>query len=311
MCLPPPVYIDEVLMKGERVAREQAAHLAAGSRDLEFHYTALSLLVPDRVRFKYKIEGYDRNWVAAGARRTAYYSSLPPAQYRFRVIAANSGDVWEDGGAAYRFRRKPRFYQTFWFYLPSALAVGLLVWGIYQRNMLRLQRRSGELAVVNTGLEDKLRMEEQLRQSLADKLQAEGRYRDLFESAVYAMYRAQNGRYLEVNRAMVSMLGYGSVDEVIVLDPATQVYSNSADLQRVIAELHAAGRMEGFDTVWKRKDGRHILVRLSGRRTATPPGVPDTFEMIAQDITEHKQLAEQLQQSQKIEAIGQLAGRSA
>src|SRR5260370_8502275 len=60
--LPPPVYIDEVLMKGERVAREQAAHLAAGSRDLEFHYTALSLLVPDRERLKYKLEGYNRNW---------------------------------------------------------------------------------------------------------------------------------------------------------------------------------------------------------------------------------------------------------
>src|SRR5260370_19026444 len=165
--------------------------------------------------------------------------------------------------------------------------------------MLRLKRRSRELAVVNTGLEDKLGMEEQLRQSLADKLQAEGSYRDLFESAVYAMYRAQNGRYLEVNRAMVSMLGYGSVDEVIVLDPATQVYSNSADLQRVIAELDAAGRMEGFETVWKRKDGRHILVRLSGRRTATPPGVPANFEMIAQDIIVSKRLMEALPLCQK------------
>src|SRR5260370_18217219 len=174
--------------------------------------------------------------------------------------------------------------------------------------MARLPGRSREQAVEKSGLEEKLRMEEQLRQSPAEKLQAEGRYRDLFESAVYAMYRAQNGRYLEAKRAMVSMLGYGSVEEVIVLDPAKQVYSNSADLQRVIAELDAAGRMEGFETVWKRKDGRHILVRLSGRRTATPPGVPDTFEMIAQDITEHKQLEEQLRQSQKMEAIGQLAG---
>src|SRR5260370_16996306 len=137
-------------MKGERVAREQAAHLAAGSRDLEFHYTALSLLVPDRVRFKYKLEGYDRNWVDAGARRTAYYSSLPPGQYTFRVIAANNDGVWNDAGAAYSFTLKPRFYQTFWFYLPSALAVGLLLWGIYQRNMLRLPRRSRQLALSNT-----------------------------------------------------------------------------------------------------------------------------------------------------------------
>src|SRR5260370_1622499 len=211
MCLPPPVYIDEVLMKGERVAREQAAHLAAGSRDLEFHYTALSLLVPDRVRFKYKIEGYDRNWVAAGARRTAYYSSLPPAQYRFRVIAANNDGVWNDAGAAYSFPLKPRFYQTFWFYLPSALAVGLLVWGIYQRNMLRLQRRSRELAVVNTGLDDKLRMEQQLRQSLSAKLQSEGRSRELFDSPGSAMYPAQNGPSPAANRALISISAYPSL----------------------------------------------------------------------------------------------------
>src|SRR5260370_5573965 len=134
-------------MKGERVAREQAANLAGGSRDVEFQYTGLSLVVPDRVRFKYKLEGYDRNWVDAGARRTAYYSSLPPGQYTFRVIAANNDGVWNDAGAAYSFTLKPRFYQTFWFYLPSALSVGLLGWGIYQRNMLPLQRPPRELCV--------------------------------------------------------------------------------------------------------------------------------------------------------------------
>jgi len=151
-------------------------------------------------------------------------------------------------------------------------------------------------------------MEEQLRQSLADKLEAEGRYRDLFESAVYAMYLAQNARYLEVNRAMVTMLGYSSAEEVLALDPATQVYADPDDLRRAIAEIHSTGRMEGFETVWKRKDGRQILVRLSGRRRPMPQGAPDVFEVIAQDITEHKQLEEQLRQSQKMEAIGQLAG---
>src|SRR5260370_7816240 len=123
---PPPVYIDEVLMKGERVAREQAAHLAAGSRDLEFHYTALSLLVPDRVRFKYKLEGYDKDWVDARRRHTAYYSSLPPGQYTFRVIAANNDGVWNETGAAYRFTLKPRSYQTHSFYLLSPLHISFL-----------------------------------------------------------------------------------------------------------------------------------------------------------------------------------------
>lgn len=292
--LPPPVYIEEVLLKGQPVTADEAAIFASGSRNLEIRYTGLSLLVPEKVVFRYMLEGLDKTWTDAGTRRTAYYSYLPPGKYRFRVTAANNDGVWNQTGSTYAFQVRPAFYQTYWFYLSIALAVALLLREIYRRNVQRLKRRAEELAA--------------LSDALAGRLAAEGRYRDLFESAVYAIYRAQGRRYLEVNRAMVTMLGYSSKEEVLALVPESEVYTDVRDLDHVTSELNAAGKVEGFEAVWKRKDGRLIQVRLSGLRIVDPQGGADTYEVIAQDVTERKQLEEQLRQSQKMEAMGRLAG---
>lgn len=291
---PPPVYVEEVLVKGHPVAGERAARLAPGSRNMEIRYTGLSLLVPEKVAFRYMLEGFDKTWIDAGTRRTAYYSYLPPGKYTFRVTAANNDRVWNQTGATYGFDVRPAFYQTYWFYLSCALGVALLLREIYRRNVRRLERRTQELAV--------------LSDALAGKLEAEGRYRDLVESAVYAIYRAKGRRYLEVNRAMVTMLGYASKEEVLALMPESDIYTDVKDLDHIISALDAAGRVEGFEAIWKCKGGRLIQVRLSGRRIADPQGGVDTYEVIAQDVTERKQLEEQLRQSQKMEAIGRLAG---
>jgi PAS domain S-box-containing protein len=291
---PPSVYIEDVMVKGRPVAGDEAASLSSGSRNMEIRYTGLSLLVPEKVTFRYMLEGFDKTWIDAGTRRTAYYSYLPPGDYTFRVTAANNDGVWNQTGATYAFSVQPAFYQTYWFYISSVLAVSLVLREIYRRNVQRLKRRTQELAAFSD--------------ALAGKLEAEGRYRDLFESAVYAIYRTQGRRYLEVNLAMVTMLGYATKEEVLALIPENEVYTDVKDLDHIISALDAAGKVEGFETVWKRRDGRLIQVRLSGRRIADPQGSADTYEVIAQDVTERKQLEEQLRQSQKMEAIGRLAG---
>jgi PAS domain S-box-containing protein len=290
----PQVYIEEVIVKGRPVAGDEAASLPSGSRNMEIRYTGLSFLVPEKVIFRYMLEGFDKTWIEAGTRRTAYYSYLPAGKYTFRVTAANNDGVWNQTGSSYTFNIRPAFYETYWFYLLSVLAVVLLVRAIYRRNVQRLKRRTEELAV--------------LSDALAGKLEAEGRYHDLFESAVDAIYRARGRRYLEVNRAMVTMLGYTSKEEILALTQDSEVYTDVKDLDRVISVLDAAGKVEGFETVWKRQDGRLIQVRLSGRRIADAQGGADTYEVIAQDVTERKHLEEQLRQSQKMEAIGRLAG---
>ena len=99
--LPPPVHIEDVTIDRRRVRFASRAEAPPGRGDLAFRYTGLSFLAPEKVRFKYKLEGYDLDWVDAGDRRAAYYSNIPPGPYTFRVKAANNDGVWNEAGASY------------------------------------------------------------------------------------------------------------------------------------------------------------------------------------------------------------------
>jgi PAS domain S-box-containing protein len=107
---------------------------------------------------------------------------------------------------------------------------------------------------------------------------------------------------------MVAMLGYHSKEEVLALNPATQVYAEAEDFERVRVALDTSDRMEGIEVTWKRQDGKSIVVRLSGRRIPDQRGLADVAEIIAQDVTEQRHLENRLQQAQKMDAIGRLAG---
>ena len=85
------------------------------TRDLEIDYTALSLVAPEKIRFRYKLEGYDGDWQDVGNRRQAFYTNLSPTNYRFRVIACNNSGVWNETGASLNFSIAPAYYQTAWF----------------------------------------------------------------------------------------------------------------------------------------------------------------------------------------------------
>jgi len=105
-------------------------------RDLQIDYTGLSLAAPEKVRFRYMLEGHDRDWQDAGARRQAFYNDLPPRNYRFRVIASNNSGVWNEAGALLDFAIAPAYYQTTWFRLLCVAAFLALFGALYQ---LRLQ----------------------------------------------------------------------------------------------------------------------------------------------------------------------------
>ena len=147
--VPPPVVIeqvraDETIVFGS--ARfstntgfdpgSSALRLPPGrARVLEFHYTANSLVAPELARFRYRLEGHDRNWTDAGDRRIAYYTGLPPGAYRFHVLACNNHGIWNDTGASYAFSLAPHFYETMWFYAVAGLGV---IGGAYGLHRLRL-----------------------------------------------------------------------------------------------------------------------------------------------------------------------------
>ncbi|HWB84175.1 MAG TPA: two-component regulator propeller domain-containing protein [Bryobacteraceae bacterium] len=140
----PPVYVERVTANG-RTSLGNGGRVTAGS-NLEFHYTALSFLFPERVRFRYQLEGFDRDWVEADTRRVAYYTNLPPGSYRFHVIACNNDGLWNTAGASLSFKASPHFYQTFWFYGLCALVVALVSSGVYHWRVRGLRRRERDLA---------------------------------------------------------------------------------------------------------------------------------------------------------------------
>jgi two-component system, cell cycle sensor histidine kinase and response regulator CckA len=151
----------------------------------------------------------------------------------------------------------------------------------------------------------------QLRQVQEAALRAsESHYRSLVQNAPYGIYRSTvDGRFLAVNRALVTMLGYDSEEELLAADVGADVYRDPEVRQRLIAQHQVAHTITNVDVEWKRKDGKSIPVRLSGRAVfASPRGEPDGFEMIVEDVTSRRALEEQLRQAQKMEAVGQLAG---
>jgi PAS domain S-box-containing protein len=136
---------------------------------------------------------------------------------------------------------------------------------------------------------------------------ARGRFQSIFDNAVFGLYvSTPDGRFLQANPALASMLGYESVDDLIEAGPRS-LYMDTALREEIVQEALISGRVPTHDFEWLRRDSTPISVRVGGKAIRGPDG-ETAFEMIVQDITEQKRTEEQLRQTQKMEAIGQLAG---
>ena len=143
--VPPPVYVEAVAVDGVDVRPGDGIEVGPGRGELMILYTAPSLRVPERVRFRYRLEGFDADWVDAGDRRVAYYTNIPPGRYLFRVIASNDDGVWNETGASLSLRLRPHFYQTRWFH--GSLGALMIVAGLalHRVRVRQLKQREKEL----------------------------------------------------------------------------------------------------------------------------------------------------------------------
>lgn len=144
---PPPVAIEDVLIDGQadNYPAEGSTSFEPGKKKFEFHYTALSLMAPEKVHFKYQLVGFDRDWVNAGSSRIAYYTNLNPGNYRFRVIACNNDGFWNEKGATFGFYLQPYFYQTPWFYALGLITALFIFSAGYKIRVRQLKARENEL----------------------------------------------------------------------------------------------------------------------------------------------------------------------
>jgi signal transduction histidine kinase/ligand-binding sensor domain-containing protein len=158
----PDVFVQSISVDGKLTRDVQYLHLPVHANAIEIDYTATSVLIPERVRFRYKLEGLDADWQAVGTRRQAFYSSLPPGQYRFRVVACNSDGLWSAKDASVGFEIPPSFLQSLTFKVMCAtLAVALLALLYHIRLRLLLHQ-------VRTRLYERLAERERIARDLHD-----------------------------------------------------------------------------------------------------------------------------------------------
>jgi len=168
--LAPPVYVERVLADRKEYAVDGSVRLPPHPRDIEVSYTALSYSIPQRVRFRYKLEPRDRDWQDAQTRRQAFYNDLGPGQYRFHVTASNSDGVWNETGSKLEFSIDPAYYQTAWFYGSCVAAFLAIVWGLYRLRVYQIRREFN--AQLDGRVDERLRVARELHDTLLQSFQA-------------------------------------------------------------------------------------------------------------------------------------------
>jgi two-component system cell cycle sensor histidine kinase/response regulator CckA len=292
----PPVHIDLVKADGKEVARGEAVTVPPGKGELEFHFNALTFIAPQKARFRYRLQGYDNDWVEAGNRRMAFYTNLKPGTYAFQVIAANADGVWNQKGDLMNIKLLPHYYQTVWFdLLCGGLACGALA-GIYAGRVRHLVHKQQTLQTARERLETEvmnrtaeLAKERLLLRTLIDNL----------PDLIFA--KDLQSRFIVANTACVRQLGAGRVEEVLGKTDADFVSLELAS--QYLADEQAlmqSGQPLTKEELTQHKDTGETCWSL----TTKAPLKDETGKVmgligIARDITERKQAEASLRLSRE------------
>ncbi len=291
---PPVAFIKRILVDGReyRADREPSPHPGAGN--LEFNYAALDYLAPERIRYRYRLEGFQDDWVEAGARRTAFFTNLDPGRYRFRVQACNADGVWSATDTAVALTLPPRLDQTWWFRTGAGLLVAaLLGYAAWTRE----RRRRRELAESRRREELQLQMIESSPIAMA---MLDRHAEVLFTNATFTRLFGYTAREVPDLDTLFRRLRPSDTDPTLWRDTWRTQFADAGSLSPAA---------EPVEVVVTGKDGTRKTVAI------TLSTVAGRTLLVCTDLTARKRaeeeraaLEEQLRQSQKMEAIGRLSG---
>jgi signal transduction histidine kinase len=167
--VPAQTYLQSVFVDGKEFAVADNLKLGANPRQLEINYTSPTFLIPQRVKFRYRLDGYDHEWHDADTRRQAFYADLPPGSYVFRVMASNSEGVWNESAATLNFSVAPAFYQTNWFRALCVIVLLFLLWVAYQLRVRQLARQFNK--TLDVRVSERMRIARDLHDTLLQSFQ--------------------------------------------------------------------------------------------------------------------------------------------
>ena len=168
--LPAETYIESLVADRKEFKSTPNLKVPPIPRDLQIDYTSPTFSIPQKVKFRYRLDNYDRDWHEAGTRRQAFYTDLPPGKYSFRVIASNSDGVWNESAAKLDFSVAPTYYQTNWFRAFCAAVFLALLWAAYQLRVRQLRREFN--TAVEARVNERTRIARELHDTLLQSLQA-------------------------------------------------------------------------------------------------------------------------------------------
>lgn len=173
--IPPPIILEQILINGQPLESGSLAALSPDSKRFEFHYAGLSYVASDNVRYQFRLDPYDDEWIDAGTRREAFYTNLPAGEYTFRVRAANDDGVWSEREASASFYLEPKIYETAWFLVLCALALFMATAVAYRLRTSHLKARQRHLKQLvderTHELQDRKKELESLNQNLEKEVQ--------------------------------------------------------------------------------------------------------------------------------------------
>ena len=287
--LPPPVHIEDVSIDQHVFPSTEQADARPGRGDLAFRYTALSFMAPEKVRFKYRLDGYDIDWVDAADRRAAFYNNISPGRYTFHVKAANNDGVWNEAGDSYAIRLAPHFYQTVWFYALAVCGIALMVTGGHRLRVRALTERERTLAAQ---VDERTRELEGQRTFLRKVI-------DLNPSFIFA--KARSGQFTLANQALA--VAYGTTVDGLIGHTDADFSANEQEVAKARGDdLEVIdSRTEKFipEQPFTDKVGRVHWLQVIKIPLASPDGTVEQLLGVATDISLRKQATIEMQKAKE------------